>query len=464
MSGFVKIALINPAMRTSFPQPPLGLAFIAAVLEKEGHKVKIIDAQALGIDEDKTARKAAKFDIVGITSMTPTFNSAVRTAKTIKKINKSCFIIMGGPHSTVLPQKTLKDIKEVDAVVFGEGEKTIAELVKSIEIKRSLSRVAGICYRSKGKIKTNKPRPPIKDLDSLPMPAYHLLPIKKYRPFPPHGKKLPYMAMMTSRGCPYRCTFCFKSIFGRKYITQSAERIVNEIKYLIEKLGIRELLFYDDSFTINRERTIKLCNEFIKNDIRILWSCETRVNHVDKELLEKMKEAGCYIISYGVESGDQKILNNLKKDITIEQARNAFILTRKAGILTVAYFMIGSPGDTRRTVRKTINFAKEIDADFAQFSICTPFPGSELYDNLIRRGIKIEDWDKASYVTSKTKSKPIILTDYLNEREVKGFYSIAYKEFYFRPRYLLKTIARMKSIGDIKVNLNGLKMLLDMMR
>jgi len=270
--------------------------------------------------------------------------------------------------------------------------------------------------------------------------------------------------MMTSRGCPYRCTFCFKSIFGRKYITQSSERITNEIKYLIKKLGVRELLFYDDSFTINRERTIELCNEFIKNDINIPWSCETRVNHVDKKLLEKMKEAGCYIISYGVESGDQQILNNLKKDITIEQVRNAFKLTRKVDILTVAYFMIGSPGDTRKTVRKTINFAKQLDADFAQFSICTPFPGSELFDNLIRKGIKIEDWDKASYVTSKTKSKPVILTEHLSEEEVKRFYSSAYKEFYLRPRYILKALTRMKSIGDVKINLNGLKMLLDMLR
>ena len=223
-------------------------------------------------------------------------------------------------------------------------------------------------------------------------------------------------------------------------------------------------MFYDDSFTFNKNRTLELCDEIIKNNLKIIWSCETRVNLVDKELLEKMKKAGCYIISYGVESGDQNILNNLKKDITIEQAKNAFKLTKEAGILTVAYFMIGSPGDTNETIEKTVDFAKELDADFAQFSICTPFPGSELFDNLSKKGIKIEDWDKASYVTSKGKSKPIILTDNLNEEEIKKWYSKAYKEFYLRPRYILKALLRMKSWGDAKININGIKMLLRMLR
>jgi radical SAM superfamily enzyme YgiQ (UPF0313 family) len=457
----MKIALINPPTKNSFPQPPLGLAFIAAILEKNGHKVDIIDAQALEIDENEITKKVAEFDIVGITSMTPTFNSAVEVTKAIKKVNNSCFVIMGGPHVTVLPEKTLKDVKEVDAIVIGEGELTIVELVDAIEKKKSFEKILGISYRKDGNIIINPPRPTIESLDILPIPAFHLLPIKNYRPYPPHGKKLPYMALMTSRGCPYRCTFCFKSIFGRKYITKSPKKIVEEIKYLIEKLGVKELLFYDDSFTLDRNRAIELCNEIIKNNIKIPWSCETRVNLVDKELLEKMKEAGCYIISYGVESGDQTILNNLKKDITIEQAKNAFKLTKKVGILTVAYFMIGSPGDTNETIRKTIDFAKELDSDFAQFSICTPFPGSELFDNLSKKGIKIEDWDKASYVTSKSKAEPIPLTNELTANDLKKWYSKAYKEFYFRPKYWLKTILRIRSTDDLKIILNGIRMLID---
>jgi radical SAM superfamily enzyme YgiQ (UPF0313 family) len=455
----MEIMLVNPPFKATFPQPPLGLVFIASVLEKIGYNVSIIDAQALKIDENEVAERAAKADIVGITSMTITFNSAVNVAKAIKKINNSCFIIMGGSHVTVLPEKTLADVKEVDAIVIGEGEKTIAELINAIDKKENFEKILGISYRKEGKIITNPPRSTVENLDDLPMPAFHLLPIKNYRPYPPHGKKLPYMAIMTSRGCPYRCTFCFKSIFGRRFITKSSKNVIEEIKALIEKFGVKELLFYDDSFTFNKNRTLELCDEIIKNNLKIIWSCETRVNLVDKELLEKMKEAGCYIISYGVESGDQTILNNLKKDITIEQAKEAFKLTKEADILTVAYFMIGSPGDSNETIRKTIDFAKELDADFAQFSICTPFPGSELFDNLTQKGIKIEDWDKASYVTSKGKSKPIILTDNLNEEEIKKWYSKAYKEFYFRPKYWLKTILRIRSIGDMKIILNGIRML-----
>jgi radical SAM superfamily enzyme YgiQ (UPF0313 family) len=455
----MEIMLVNPPFKATFPQPPLGLVFIASVLEKIGYNVSIIDAQALKIDENEVAERAAKADIVGITSMTITFNSAVNVAKAIKKINNSCFIIMGGSHVTVLPEKTLADVKEVDAIVIGEGEKTIADLINAIDKKENFEKVLGISYRKEGKIITNPPRVTVENLDDLPMPAFHLLPIKNYRPYPPHGKKLPYMAIMTSRGCPYRCTFCFKSIFGRRFITKSSKNVIEEIKALIEKFGVKELLFYDDSFTFNKNRTLELCDEIIRNNLKIIWSCETRVNLVDKELLEKMKEAGCYIISYGVESGDQTILNNLKKDITIEQVKNAFKLTKEADILTVAYFMIGSPGDSNETIRKTIDFAKELDADFAQFSICTPFPGSELFDNLAKKGIKIEDWDKASYVTSKGKSKPIILTDNLNEEEIKKWYSKAYKEFYFRPKYWLKTILRIRSIGDMKIILNGIRML-----
>lgn len=460
----MKIVLINPPSKTSFPQPPLGLAAIAAVLEKNGHEVSIIDAQALGIDEDVIAEKVIGAGIVGITTMTPTFNSSVKVAKTAKKVNNSCFIIMGGPHVTVLPEKTLEDVKEVDLIVIGEGEATIAEVINAIENKESFEKISGISYRKDGKIITASPRPPIENLDNLPMPAFHLLPIEKYRPYPPHGKKLPYMAIMTSRGCPYRCVFCFKSIFGRRYITNSSKVVIEEIKQLIEKNGVKEVLFYDDSFTLKKDRIIELCDEIKKNNIKILWSCETRVNLVDKELLQKMKEAGCYIISYGVESGDQNILNNLKKDITIEQVRNAFKLTREVGILTVAYFMIGSPGDTNETIRKTIDFAKELDADFAQFSICTPFPGSELFDDLSKKGIRIEDWDKASYVTSKSKAEPISLTDKLTADELKIWYSKAYKEFYFRPRYWIKTILRIRSVGDIKIILNGFRMMLSLSR
>jgi len=457
----IKIALINPPQRTDFPQPPLGIAYVAATLEKAGNKVEIIDSSALKLNVDETVKMVIDngFEFVGITVMTPTLGSAVEVARGIKEKNKSIFIFMGGAHVTALPVKTLENFPEIDVVVIGEGEVTTPIL---IENKEKLKDVLGIAYRKNGKIVVTPSRPIIKNLDDLPLPAYHLLPINKYRPYPPHGKKLPYMAIMTSRGCPFRCTFCSKPVHGKLYRAKSPKAIIKEIKYIKENYKIKEILFYDDSFTLDRQRIIELCDEMIKNKINIPWSCETRVNLVDKELLSKMKDAGCYIISYGVESGNQEILNNIKKDITLEQIKNAFKLTREAGIAIVSYFMLGCPGETKQTMKQTIEFAKELDANFAQFSICTPFPGTEIAD-LIDKKDEI-DWNKLSYVSNRSESIPVVLSKNLNEEQLKKYYNNAYKEFYLRPSFIIKTILRTRSIDDIKVNLNGIRMFLNILK
>ncbi len=454
------ISLINPPKKTRFPQPPLGLAYVAAVLEKAGHTVDIIDAPAerLTIEQINQRVIAGGVDAVGITVMTPTVSSAIATVKALKAANPNLFIFMGGPHATLLPQQLLEVVPELDSVVFGEGEITAPELVAAIK-KRDFKDILGIAWRDDKNIVMNPPRPHLTDLDGLPMPAYHLLPINKYRPYPPHGKRLPYMAIMTSRGCPYRCAFCSKPVHGRKFLAKSPNAIIAEIEYLHNKFGIKELLFYDDSFTVDRKRVVELCDQMIKKRMNILWSCETRVNLVDKELLKNMAAAKCYIISYGVESGNQQILNNLKKDITIEQVETAFALTHDAKILTVAYFMLGSPGDDETTMRMTIDFAKKIDPDFAQFSICTAFPGTELADMAKKRGIELPDWDRMSYVTSG--ARPVSLAESVTPEQLVVWYNKAYKEFYLRPRYLLKKLLSIRNLGDIRININGLKMLTD---
>jgi len=242
---------------------------------------------------------------------------------------------------------------------------------------------------------------------------------------------------------------------------EKAKAIIEEIKYIKERYGIKELLFYDDTFTLSRERIIKLCDEMIKNEINIPWSCETRVNLVDRELLSKMKSAGCYIISYGVESGNQEILNIIKKDISIEQVKNAFKITRDLGIIIVSYFMLGCPGDTEQTMKQTIEFAKELDANFTQFSICTPFPGTEIANFIKQENI---DWNKFTYVSNRSEMIPFVLSKHLTREQLKKWYNKAYKEFYLRPMYLLKTILRTRSTGDIKVNINGIKMFLNILK
>jgi radical SAM superfamily enzyme YgiQ (UPF0313 family) len=445
----MRIVLINPSQNTRYPLPPLSLAYIAASLDD--HKVRILD---LNLTDD--LRDVKNADVLGFTAMTSTMNTAVNLARTLKRVF-DVSVIFGGPHVTINPVETLLKVPEIDIIVVGEGENTVRNLFNVLESgKTKLDSVEGIAYRDNRKIKVTR-RKFIEDLDNIPYPAYHLLPIRKYVPYPPHGSRLPFMAMFTSRGCPYRCVYCSKPVWGNKFRTQSPQRIVNEIKYLKEKFGVNELIFYDDTFTINRKRIVQLCNIMIEDDIDIIWSCETRVNLVDKELLNLMRKAGCYIISYGVESGSQRILDSLKKDITIEQSKSAFKLSREIGIQTVGYFMIGSPGETLETIHQTINFSKELDADFAQFSITTPFPGTELYEMY---NCKTQNWDDFVYARVKSFKPPTFETENLTREELMYWSRKAYIEFYIRPRYILKRLIQIK---NFKTTVKGFGMFLDML-
>lgn len=462
----MNLVLINPNQNSSYPQPPVGLAILAAIAREMGFSVKIIDANALNLSEEDILKEIRIFDsdLVGISVMSPYIESAETIIEKIKRDNPTKKIILGGPHASVVKGKILEENENIDFVVFGEGEETIAELLDSLKNKKSLEKINGLAFRKDKKIIENEKRDYVRDLNKYPMPAYDLLPIKYYKPFPPHGKELPFMPLITSRGCPYNCLFCYKELFGRNYITKDTKNIIKEIKYLVNEMGIKEIMFYDDTFTYDRERIIDLCNQMIENDIIIPWSCETRVNHVDKELLEKMKQAGCYLISYGIESGNQDVLNVLRKGITLEQSEKAVKLTHDVGIMTVGYYMIGTPDETPENIKETIEFAKRLDTDFVQFSICTPIPGSDLYDMAIRRGMKPNEWKNSVYVAEKEENKPFLLTDKMTAKELLDWYSIAYKEYYLRPQYILKALKRIKSKGDIKININGLKLLINMIK
>lgn len=463
----MRVVLINPPLKADFPQPPGGLISIASVLEDNDHIVRIIDAPALRLSEREIVGLVDAFRprVVGITSVTPTFNCAVSLSRSLKSVSSDFFIVFGGPHVSVLPEDTLKNNPSVDAVVIGEGEYSFLGLVECLDEGRDFRSIPGIATRSGDgrKIVVNR-NSGFVDLDKLPMPSYHLLPIEIYRPYPPHGRKLPFMSVLTSRGCPYRCVYCSKSIFGSVYRYKSVDGVIEEIKHLIDNFGIREIMFYDDSFTINRERIILLCEEFVRMGLDIPWSCETRVNLVDKELLAHMKNAGCYMISYGVESGSQDILNTLCKDITLEQIKNAFGLTHDAGIKTVGYFILGSPGESVETIRKTISFSKDLDPDFAQFSLAVPYPGTKMYEMYKdEHDIDFDGsmWNNFFYanINSLDRHPPVFESDKLKRKDLIGWIRRAYKEFYFRPEYLKSKTLKIKSTEDVIVNIRGLKML-----
>ena len=454
----MKTILVNPNQKTEYPQPPLGLAAIASILEKNNFPVKIIDANVLQLNEDEIARKVKDADIVGITAMTPHINSAISIAKRIKENYPHIRILAGGPHVTILPEETLAKVPEIDIIVRGEGEETIADLYNAIENGKKFENVDGITYREKDAIKSTPNRHPIMDLDSLPFLSYHLLPIDKYKPHPPHGIRSPFIAMMSSRGCPYKCIYCSKPIFGGKFRAQSPKRTVDEIEYLKDNFGINEIMFYDDSFTLDKKRIIQFSEELKNRRLDILWACETRVNLISEELLKEMKGSGCYMMAFGLESGSQEILDFLRKGVNLKQMRDAVNITHKTGISSIGYFMLGSPNETPQTIRNTIDFAKDLKLDFAQFSITIPFPGTDLY-KLYLGDVKGDiNWDDFIYASLGSANTPVFETEQLSRVELAEWNSKAYKEFYLRFPYMWKRLTGMRSYNDLKMNLKGFSM------
>lgn len=433
------------------------------MLEKYEHNVEIIDANALQLTNNDVVKKVGSADIIGITAMTPIINSAIEIAQGVKQNNPDSTIVLGGPHVTVLPEEILNNVKEIDMIVIGEGEETIVELIDALKTGKSIKNVNGLAYRNHNLIKFTPPRPEIADIDSLPFLAYHLLPLDKYRLHPPHGRAYPFMAMLASRGCPYNCIFCSKSIFGNKLRYQSAKRMVNEIEYLKEHFNVREIAFYDDVFPINKKRIVNFTKELRKRKLDIIWTCESRVNLVSEELLNSMKKAGCYMIAYGIESGNQMILDNLRKGITIDQIKSAIEISHKVGIQSVGYFMLGAPGETPDTIRQTIDFAKNLPLDFAQFSVTIPYPGSDLYKLYLDAGNKNVKWEEFIYASLKSSNVPVFETEVLSKEDLRNWNTRAYREFYLGLSYLWKRLYGMRSIGDIRTNISGFSMFLDIL-
>ena len=294
----------------------------------------------------------------------------------------------------------------------------------------------------------------VRDLDELPFPAYDLLSIDKY--YSPQTSQKPFVSMMTSRGCPYRCIFCdAHAVFERKYRFQSPERTVEEIKYLVKDFKIRELLIKDSEFTINKERVYKLCELLSKNKLNVRWSCNVRVDSLDEKLVQAMKNAGCRLMQFGVESGDQAILDKLKKRITIDEIRRAFKLAHAAGIRTQANFMFGHPGETREAAFKTIEMGKNLNPDYAAFNFMIPFPGTELYSQATENNWFLDGSDPWDFRIDKC----VMNASEMSTEELEQMQKLAYRSFYFRPAYMMKRFLTV-SAHEWKMNLKGVSKIL----
>lgn len=375
-----KIALISPMWRDKEnPYPPLGIGYIASVLEKNGYAVRIFD---LSLYPEKSfenkIQEVIDFepDLLGITCMTNTYSNGLKIAQRVKN-EISVPVVMGGPHPTVYPLKTLEN-DVVDFVIAGEGEYVMLDLLRVSE--ENYDKVPALAYKRNGETFFNKSYCYIENLDEIPYPARHLLALDSYSLKSPSGEKM--ATVISSRGCPYGCTYCFKELFGRKYRARSSENILGEILELKEKFGFNFFYFVDDLFTFDPDRIKNICDKMIETKLNVQWQCIARVDKINYELLRIMKSAGCFKVHYGIESGNNDILKKTKKGITLNQIRETIIKTKNAGISIKGYFMLGLPGETRKTMMQTIKFAEELRLDETMFSITTPFPGTELWNNI----------------------------------------------------------------------------------
>ena len=452
------ILLINPPGETSLICPPLGLAYLAATLQKLNYRVIILDYLLEKFKEENLLRliKKENIPIIGLTAVTPNIKKALHLAEIIKKKFPEKIIILGGAHATLKPEEIFKETKSIDYILRGEGELRFPKLIEYILKKENPENLSGLTFQKNEQLISTPDADFIENLDELPFPARELLDIKKYSKYLNSLQK-PATTIFTSRGCPYHCIYCSKPITGTKFRPRSPENIISEIKLLKNKYNIKELQFYDDTFTLDKKRVLKICQLLTENKLKINWKCETRVNLVDEELLKTMKMAGCYFIAYGIESGSQKLLNFLKKGTTIEQIKDAVILTKKAGIKVLGYFMLGIPTESEEEIKQTIEFSKKLNLDYVQFAIATAYPGTKLYDIAKQSGKISDDWSQTFYAFG---SKPTISLSDVPIKKLRSYLKKAYRSFYFRPKYIWRRLTSLKSMADLLSNLKGLKTLI----
>ena len=385
--------------------PPLGLAYVAGALEKSGYSVEIFDNYLMerSIEEVKLEVRKRQPEIVGITCSSLTYTRCIETAKAVKEACPSCKVVVGGPHPSYMPQTMLQH-QEIDYVVIGEGEQAMVQLVASItkgEKAVTVAKIPGVACKLDGEVVKTAPKF-INDLDQVPFPARHLLPMKMYDRALSYLDVKPVDTMSVLRGCPYKCAYCeTRALWGTTCRAFSPQRVVAEIKHMVENYGSKGIYFVGDNFTINKKHTSEICRLIIENKLGIKWTCETRVDLISKELLVDMKSAGCQTIFFGVESGSPSIQQKLNKNIDLQEVERTFELCRQVGIRTATSFMLGIPGETVNDMKVTFKFAKGLNADWCQFNIYIACPGSELYDEVMSEGL----YDQMDNYLARVKTK-----------------------------------------------------------
>ncbi len=440
----IKCLLMIPVVRdTHFSKsPPLGIAYIAANLEKHGFKVRIIDSPTLGLSHKEvlTQVKSFKPDIVGVSVTMQSYKSACQHVQEIKKILPECRFVFGGPIVTFESEKIMKDCPNLDYCVRGEGEETMVDLIKTITAKKSLKNVLGLTWRQANRIIHNPDRPQIADLNNLPFPAWHLLPMEKYRGTADLGGGQPFATVIATRGCVYHCRFCAATIMWHGQRRRRVSNVLDEVEILVKNYQIRYLHFPDDLLLANRKYALEFCQGMIDRGLNNLsWTCNGRVNLMDYQFLKKLKEAGCVCLFYGIESGNQRILDSIDKGVSLNQIRMAINLTHQAGLQASGSLLIGYPGETSKTIAQTVDFAIELDLDYASFHIVVPYLGTAIYKECKKNHwLLSEKWEDYILDIYGEPHQSVIKLESLSPQKLSRLYLEANRKFTYRPSYIWK--------------------------
>lgn len=429
--------------------PNIQLLYVAAILEKLEVELKYFDIVGMELSNEELEKRLKRFspDLIGLSVFTSHFHSAKSYAKYLKSFLPTAKIILGGIHCSIFPEKTLQVINDVDFACVGEAEMVLPEFIKRWKNGGNFEGLKGLVWRLDGKIEYAGPPQLCQHLDSVPFPARHLVPNEKYYNF--ISTKKNYTVLNSSRGCPFQCIFCEAS--GKKWRSRSAQSVASEFEECYEKYQIREIDIFDSSFTINKNRVLEICRLLIEKGLnkKMIWDVRSRVDTIDKEMLEALKEAGCYRIFYGIESGNSEVLKKLRKASDLPRIREVIKQTDKAGISAFGYFLVGSPGDTKETIQETIDFSKKLPLDFAIFNCLMAFPETELYEKYYIPDSERNFW--ADYIEKSEPETEFMGRPWIDikDEELKRLSHRAMLEFYFRPLQVLRALKSIKSMEQL---------------
>jgi len=440
---------------------PMWLSYAAALADSQGYTIDFIDAPAAGIDLEESINRIKDFspELLVVDTSTPSIYNDVKVCERIKEVLPEVFILLVGTHVSALPIESIGLSDSIDAVTLGEYDETVVELAEVINEKRGLETVKGLCYREAKEVLRNENRGFIEDLDKIPFVSIiykKFLKIEHY--FNPNAL-YPMVTITTSRGCPFRCTFCVypQTLMGRKFRLRSIENVIAEIEYIVDNFPkAKSIFFEDDTLTVNRQRCMQLSEEIIKKGLKISWTANARVG-LDIDAMKKMKAAGCRSLCVGFESGSQLILDNMKKAIRIEEMFKFIKNAKKAGLLIHGCFMVGLPGETKKTMEETLKLAKKLNPDTVQFYPLMVYPGTEAYNWYQEKGlITITDYSK--WLTSEGLHNTVIKTESLSSEDLVEFCDYARRSFYLTPKYLLyKTKQSIFNYQEFKRNFKSAK-------